>query len=115
MTEPFSLLCPLHIHMEHPLHLTIRYFLSLSDWAHLFNVVNSMHTLANRAALRILNLLAPSGRSDCAGSANSLPLLLIMGFIERICGRLHSLIFDVFRQKQIEDQGKESRDRKTRL
>jgi hypothetical protein len=47
MTEPFSLLRPLCIHMEHRLHLTIRSFLNLSDWVHLLNVVNSMHILAN--------------------------------------------------------------------
>jgi hypothetical protein len=47
MTEPSSLLYPLRIHMLHPLHLTVRSFLSLSDWVHLLNVVSSMHTLAN--------------------------------------------------------------------
>lgn len=38
------------------------------------------------------------------------PFLLVIGFINSVCGKLWSLIvFDLFRQNQVEEEGKESR------
>jgi hypothetical protein len=87
--------------------------LSLLSNSRLLHIPNCLPSLNIASTARTLPSLSiefrtPSRRSNLTRSANSLPFRFIRLIVFRVCRDLYGLIFNLFRQDQIQDETQES-------